>query len=260
MVARKRARGSRCFIGTYFVPDTEHKAQWTRDITKMYNDHLVRFARWNHELCPTTKRDHYQIAIIMKDATTLSALHKHFKKFNGNLQAAKNQAAVLAYCKKKDTQGDEGTTEIGEEPKGQGHRTDWDAKRELCKKRKLDVMDSDPELLLKYPRGVQTIKACHNSRLPHLGDWEVILLENVGITEHLKANDYKPEDVFVFHSDTKWEGYDDQKIVYYPSGGQIDSIESGVPQWMWHRLRLPQRVLYGTVVVNPDKFFIYNRM
>lgn len=76
---------------------------------------LVRFWKWNHEVCPQTQRQHYQGAI----QTTRQVRFKQIQKlFPGvHFEIPRNWPALLLYCQKSDTQVEGGNHNHADVPR-----------------------------------------------------------------------------------------------------------------------------------------------
>lgn len=190
------------------------------------------------------QRDHYQICWITKNETCGRILQdKVGTKFH--IEVAKKQGAVQKYCSKLKTRL-KGPFEFNpkNKPKGQGHRTDWDTKRDICKKRKIEALGEDPELVMKYTRAYDIAHELHGMELSHIADWKIertktSFKEYIEILE--KKLGIKPRDIYILRCRDKekglydWDGYDDHPhvVIPDPSALRLDN------NWIFEKIRVP---------------------
>lgn len=86
----------------------------------------ITFLIYGKEKCPTTKKEHHQGYLELKEAMTLSAIKKKLKNDTIHLEVAKGSAEQnIKYCEK------DGEVFVWGTPKQQGKRTDLEVAREL---------------------------------------------------------------------------------------------------------------------------------
>lgn len=111
------------------------------------------------ETCPTTKREHLQCYIVFKGPITLKCCIKKLSKyFKGcHVEICRGTAEDnIKYCSKGGI-----FKEIGDRPKGQGHRSDIDLIAQKIMNHEIkaeDVLISDPEFYFKYGRVIEKIE------------------------------------------------------------------------------------------------------
>lgn len=259
-------KSSRTFIGTWWRDSFEKPGTAVAEYEQRWRDGLanaeskIAFVRFNDETCPKTGRLHYQLCILTKSAHTLSAVHKWFQpKFNGWLAPARNKAAALNYCKKERTQGPLGCQEIGKEPPGQGHRTDWEAMRETAAtKRRKVILKEDPQLMMQYKGAVNVVKELMDQELEPWGDWQITFVPNVQAQLIETRKTTAKEDIFMVSYDRQgnvcFDGYDDQPIVF------IDEDAYHSNPWIASGIRLPIKISYTTTKLKATHIYVYKTL
>lgn len=171
----------RCFLLTH----------WNVDIVAKQIEAIktqIVYVAWQFEHCPDTGAAHAHILIIYKNAKKYKEVHAHFPnpKKSSWVFPARDMETCIRYCTTdpfitskgvlKAKGRYEGPWEIGVRPKGQGFRTDWVPKRELCRKRKRDVLEEDPEIIFKYEKAYNSIQNLQSSEKTALLKAKVIQL------------------------------------------------------------------------------------
>lgn len=91
---------------------TAYKDQFDMFVTK---PELVVQWKWNHEMCPTTQREHYQGWMRMSRQVRFAQVQKMFPGVH--LEIPRNWAAVLNYCQKSATRIEGGNHNHDDLPK-----------------------------------------------------------------------------------------------------------------------------------------------
>lgn len=118
----------------------------------------IRYAVYQKEICPITKKLHYQGYLELTMPEKLSWLKKyisetaHFERRRGTRDEARN------YCMKQESQA-EPPVEFGTWIKGQGNRSDLSEIAEEIKNgaTELDIVDNFPETYIKFCRGLKAV-------------------------------------------------------------------------------------------------------
>lgn len=189
-----------------------------------------KFLCFSPEVCPTTKRHHWQGYIYLKNQMTKTAINKYMlKNFNyqiGNLTVCKGTAKEnMIYCGKEDYNKDGKTKvkndlyeEFGEAPK-QGERTDLEEiKDEILNGKKLDdIIINNPLLYHQYGRTLSKIEAIALKK--KFRTWMTEGIWYYGKTgvgkSHLAFEGYNPETHYLLNQNDGgfWQGYTGQEIV-----------------------------------------------
>lgn len=194
---------------------------WTKEKPKTPD--CVRYAIYGAEICPETKRHHWQTYIELKKPMRGTGVVKAYGLSSDTMwfkgEKIKNRNAARNYCKK-----DGKWFEIGKWIKGQGHRSDLDNfVTKLKEGSKLsEMMINEPTLYCKYRNGLKDI--AHNIEKKHRKEFrkvKVVLLTGptgTGKTRKgMKKCDYKITDL------KWWDGYDGEKSIL------IDEYDNNVP-------------------------------
>lgn len=205
---------SRAYAFTYYPTDVERDHRWFRDLSVHKQ---TQFMVMGLELCPTTKKKHFQGFIRWKNAKTLKAAKRWFSLDKIHLETPLscdqfNKEYCLAIGK---YQGKPGyikqLIDVGE-PVKQGKRTDIEEAIHILKEtsQMREVLETVPnyqaarhaELYLKYkekPRVVEPI--------------EVIWIYGASGTGKTRYVYDRHPDVFRPTTFKWWEGYDGHEVV-----------------------------------------------
>lgn len=117
---------------------------------------IVRYGIFGEEICPDTKKVHWQSYVEFTKPQRISAIRKHFngdKEIKAFIRKGTREQA-RDYCKK-----DNKYFEYGKWIKGQGHRTDLETIVEEIKngKKLSDVMIESPKTYCQYRNGLKDI-------------------------------------------------------------------------------------------------------
>lgn len=121
----------------------------------------VKYMVYQREICPDTKKEHWQGYVEFIKPKRLSALKKilstaHWEPRKGSRDQAR------AYCMKDDSRKEGASTfEIGSFATNQGKRTDLHVCAEMIKggKKLMDVANEFPSSFIRYFKGMQTLKS-----------------------------------------------------------------------------------------------------
>jgi len=117
------SKGRRDWCFTYFPDTDENKKNFVKNIDFL-KDNQIKYIRLGREICPKSKKLHYQSYIYFHNNKTFSAVKKYFFKiFNKYVHFEPCKGSIdenIAYCGK-----DEQFIEHGTMP-AQGERTDLD--------------------------------------------------------------------------------------------------------------------------------------
>lgn len=222
----KVARRSRSFFFTYWKTE-----QWHTIIEQETKN--IEYAVYQTEICPDTKKEHIQAIITYKNARTLNSIHNTFKLKDqtktdpvGWVKLPKNILKCFNYCQKEKSRKPGTTATIinpENKPSGQGHRTDWDLRAPLFKKRKMDVITEDLELVTKYERAFNAGRNIFDSMLSKKRKVETITIDANTEEEAYKILTQTKEerDIFVIDyykiiNDQVWIGYDAHPYILIP--------------------------------------------
>lgn len=170
---------------------------------------------YQSEICPTTKRLHYQGYAEFSKPQSMKMIKKLFNDNTIHLGIRKgNQEQAINYCKKKATSVPGSQIEYGT-PTQQGKRNDI---KEIIKLPIKTIIEDHPEFYLRYNKGINDIK--NRSYKPQLRlDIKVILLHGKpgsGKTRYVYDN-HDIEDIYKLNTNsngTLWfDGYDNQSVL-----------------------------------------------
>lgn len=134
----------------------------------------VRYAIYGEEICPETKRVHWQAYIELKDARRITGVKTLFNDQKVHLEKRRGtRLEAKDYCMK-----DNKYEEFGKWIKGRGHRSDLDDVIERIREGDSlsTIMVEEPETYCKYRNGIRDIYAAVNEEnCPKWRDVEVIL-------------------------------------------------------------------------------------
>jgi len=121
------------------------------------NDERIRYSIFGKEICPETKKIHWQGYIEFSNSTRISTIKKIYNDKTVHCSAReKPRDAARAYCMK-----DNDFVETGKWIAGQGHRTDIDdVVSEMKTGRDLmDIALENPSIYCRYRNGLKDIEA-----------------------------------------------------------------------------------------------------
>lgn len=177
-----------------------------------------RYAIFQKERCPSTKREHYQGYIEFKQGIKLGPLKTAFGDdtihFEGRLGTAQQ---ARDYCMKKESQI-EPPQEFGTFQGGQGHRQDLEdfTKAVIEGKRDWELADDYPVEMLKFSHHAEKLRLCRKprNRTPPTVNvrWGP---PGSGKTRYVYDN-HPLEEIFTMEGDYKWfDGYQGQTIALF---------------------------------------------
>lgn len=215
------------------------------------------------EICPKTQKEHIHCTIVWRSGG------RNFTKINkalgikgqtkdnpvGWVERCRDLMDCIKYCKKEESRKPgEMWTEINPEnrPIGQGHRTDWDEKKDLCKKRKLDILQEDPELVIKYSHGCDVARSLWDKKRSKFRHVHVIDLNlNTIILMTILEYAFEPEEVYLCKGILEeFDEYDDEKILVLPYSSKHLQSQLSSP------LRVPMKLRYRSTLPKWEVIFI----
>lgn len=139
------------------------------------DDESFRYAIFGEEICPKTKKTHWQSYIEFDKPVRMSYVKKIFNDKTIHLEPKMGtREEARDYCKKNNK-----FTEYGKWTKGQGHRSDLDNIIDEMKKGKklTEIMIEHPKTYCQYRNGLKDISAeIINTGIPAFRKVETILL------------------------------------------------------------------------------------
>lgn len=191
----------------------------------------LRYLVYQLEKCPETGRLHWQAYCEFENTQRYAAVKKLFNDETAHISIPKGNAEQnKTYCTKENTRV-EGPWEYGK-PKTQGERSDLqklasdvtDVKKTIT-----DTMLEYPEMTIKYPRGITTLRMAALLKAGReFRDVEVVVLigePGVGKTKAIYDR-YKAEEVYKLTASTQtvwFDHYDGEKILL------IDDFKGWIP-------------------------------
>lgn len=181
-----------------------------------YDDGIMDFLAYGKEICPTTKRVHYQSFVCLKKAKSLLGMTKLFGKGNHYEQTRGSFEDNIKYCSKD---GDYISFGSLPERKGRGFRSDLIAvKDEILNGKKLDdVAITDPNLYHMYGRTLTKIEdLCMRKKFRNTMTQGFWYWGKTGVGKSHKAFEgFSPETHYVVPLNDKgwWDGYCQQDTV-----------------------------------------------
>lgn len=191
----KLSQRSRSFLFTYHLDDELVRKLWNEQeedqeeairrrpdfdtICSSFvgdRDNLV-LAIWQLEMCPETKRYHFQGYVEYKNALRMGTIKTYFGGDRLHLEARRgSRQSAIAYCSKEDTRV-AGPWNLGSLPaKSQGKRSDLaDVADQLLEGRSLStIAESFPIQYIKYHRGIQSL---HGIRARKGRTWRTVIVD-----------------------------------------------------------------------------------
>lgn len=152
----KTLRTNYCFTCNNYTDAMENALKtWLLERTK--------YAVFGHELAPSTGTPHLQGFFSLKKQARIGTLQNSLSPLGIKLAiipAKGNAAQNRAYCTKSDT---DGFYEIGTCPGNAGTRNDLAPATAFLRDHTfVETADKFPELIVKYPRGFQTLKSAYD--------------------------------------------------------------------------------------------------
>lgn len=200
----------------------------------------VRYAIHGEEICPESKKIHWQSYIELHKPMRYSQIKKlynddtvHIENRRGTREEAKN------YCMK-----DNKFYELGTWIKGQGHRTDIDNfVTKLKNGEKLsDMMIEEPSIYCRYRNGLKDISAeLTKKKVPEWRDVEVtVITGNTGIGKTRKAIEENPGYYKIEGWSLEWwQDYDGEKTIIIDEYDNDINITKLLNLLDGYKLRLP---------------------
>jgi len=197
-------------------------------------------------------RLHYQGCLARAQKSSLAQVKRELGVEHAHLEACRNWAKAVAYCKKEETRV-EGPWEFGELPRP-GRRTDLDACIEKVKPgtTMAALADEHPKQVVIFGRGLQTLIALKNPPRRRENLKVYCLWGESGVGKTHAAWDLFPDLYQVADTEVPWfDGYQDQKVAlleeYGPGKMSINYLKQVLDKYP-----LRVRVKGGMVPWNPE--------
>lgn len=204
---------------------------WNMDVKPDEKYPGLRYLVYQKELSPTTKREHWQGYCEFDTAQRFAAVKKMCGDDTAHVELPKKSLETnQKYCTKPESRID-GPWEYGS-PKTQGQRTDLEklAKQVIdLSKPIVDTMIDNPEMTIRYPRGIQTLRSAAMLKAGRSQrDVKVFVLigdPGSGKTRHI-YDKYKTEQVYKLTASTQsvwFDHYDGEQVLL------IDDYKGWIP-------------------------------
>lgn len=213
----------------------------------------IRYAIYGEEICPETKKTHWQAYIELYSPTRMSGIKKIYNDKTIHIETRRGtRDQARDYCKK-----DNKYTEHGRWIKGQGHRTDLETVVEDLKngKKLSELALEQPALYCQYRNGLKDITSMiQNKKLGEYQPVEVILL--TGPTRCGKTRTAKKEATYTIHGSELdwWQGYENDECILIDEYNNDQSVSIMLKLLDNYRTRL--NVKGSHTVSNFKKIFI----
>lgn len=190
-----------------------------------FDESKFRYIIYQKERCPTSGREHYQGYCELKSPQRISFIKTAFNDNGLHLEIRKgSRDEAREYCRKKESHID-GPWEHGKwESGGQGQRNDVreqacivrDLVRENPKEYRTILAEEHPEILLKYPRGVEVIRASLEVKERTWTTECELYIGKPGTGKSTKVRELYP-DAFWYSASTNgwWDGYEGEDVVVF---------------------------------------------
>ncbi len=185
------------------------------DWTKIYetaND--IRYICWGEEICPKTRKKHYQGWIQIENKKRLGGIKKLCQSRKIHLEACRGtEGQNERYCQKDNLYKQKG------EFKTQGKRTDLDDIKKIIDNEGTlkDIADENFPAFIKYNRGFQAYKnIIDKSNRKCFRKVKTIHIHGpTGLGKTRKAMSYSPDDTYKIQGNALqwWDGYDGEKTL-----------------------------------------------
>lgn len=207
-------------MGGKWTIDESRRRNWCFTSFKMdlepgFNDKFMKYLVYGREICPDTKREHWQGYVELKNGMTFSALKVAYGDNSVHLEPRISTAEKAAnYCKK-----DGKFKEFGKISK-QGERNDLKAVDDAiaCGDNYVDISEKYGIQFMKYHKGIREKLNCKYASERAQRDVEVVVL--VGPTGCGKTSYVYEEyseslfDMVCTKGNSQWfDGYEDQKVL-----------------------------------------------
>lgn len=178
------------------------------------DDTKIRYAIYGLEICPETKKEHWQSYIEFEKAIRPAAVKKIYNDNTCHIEKRKGtREEARTYCMK-----DNNFTEHGKWIKGQGHRTDLDLIVESMKEGKplSEVMIEESTTYCKYRNGLKDIAGeIVKKKTKEFRKLEVELITGpTGTGKTRNAVEENPEHYKIEGENLQWfDGYEQEKTL-----------------------------------------------
>lgn len=232
-----------------------------------YNEKDMLYLIVGSEICPSTKRHHWQCYVTWREGKTMSAIKKYFKENSLHLEIANGSARQnKRYCSK-----DGNFFEYGDLPTP-GKRTDLvKLKDEILKGKTVnDIVIEDPMAYHQYGRTLDKIEVIrYNINIRKVMTKGIWLWGETGTGKtHKVFTDNKLEDIYTYPYEKGewWDGYKQQKVVLFDDfRGQVQfnfllrlvdkHPNCKVPQRCKEPMNFVSEVVYITSSMHPKDVF-----
>lgn len=224
------------------------------DMKSIYNSYedIIRYLCWGEEICPKTKKKHFQGYIQFKNKKRLGGVKKIFGTKKIHLESCKGSALQnKKYCAK-----DNKFTELGKFVT-QGQRTDLEQiQKELKKDPNIDnIMENHFQTYCRYRNGIKDYaEKCAKDNSKEFRKVEVIYI--YGETNAGKTKTAMKDAQFKIEGDNLkwWDGYNHEKIILIDEYDNDIKITKLLNLLDGYQLRLP--IKGGFTYANWTKVYI----
>ncbi len=186
-----------------------------KDWTKIFKGNSdINYVCWGAEVCPDTKRKHYQGWIQVANKKRLGGIKKTCQSKKLHLEACRGtEGQNNKYCQK------DNLYKILGECTTQGQRTDLDGLKKIIEDggTMKNVADANFHAFVQYNRGIQEYKKIiDKSRRKKYAKLEVIhIYGDTGTGKTRKAMSYDENDTYKIQGSAMqwWDGYDGEKTL-----------------------------------------------
>jgi hypothetical protein len=191
---------------------------------KLFDNLQVQYLIYGSEICPKSKKHHWQSYIYFQNKKRFGYVRKFiFKKIDVYPHISYSKGSIeqnIAYCSK-----DEKYTIHGEQPKGQGHRTDIKDIADLIKDGKTnceEILNNNIVLYQQYGRSLEKLEFNILKRIQRTNFTKGIWLfgkTGTGKTisaEHIIKTQYKSHFTLSYGDYARewWDGYKHEEVLF----------------------------------------------
>lgn len=178
-------------------------------------DTNVKYMIYQQEICPETKKAHWQGMIELFTPIGLKSVQKIIDDTKAHVEQTRNREKSREYCRKKESAVEGTQYEWGEwEPVGQGRRSDFSTIYDAIKSNKpmREIIDANPGTFARYHRGISQIRRIMWGRRLNKDCEVTILWGKSGAGKTHEANKRAPN--AYWKDNTKWwDGYNGEDEV-----------------------------------------------
>lgn len=206
----------RCFAFTDFVLDKEFYLAMKEKF---------KYIVIGEEKCPTSGKTHWQGFMILKNRMSEKAMitlledGRRIRK----MYVDSTPEANIKYCKKDGKI----ILELGEEPKGSGHRSDLDQLKEMIieKKTPKEIFEEQPGNFIRYNKGISAAMTLYQEKR----NWQMdvrIYWGKPGTGKTRSVHDEFGDDLYVKMNNKWWDGYNGEKAVVFDDFDPLNCFNS----------------------------------